>query len=164
MVERGDQQQLLNHIEERRQDLNTYLRRAKPRSERLTLASIISSALAAALTAGPALGGAEFVGSVAQTLGLPGAPAVWRPLCLLAMIVSVVAAITANLSRSKNAEARIMSAEACNTELDLLATFIELHQVSLDEAVKMYQQSVTKVPFVEDLSDHPADHGSHAHS
>ena len=82
-------------------------------------------------------------------------------MCFLAMIVSVVAAITANLSKSKNAEARIISAENCNTELDLLATFVELHQVPLDEAVKRYQESVTKVPFIQAESDERADHGSH---
>ena len=148
MLDRGDQEQLLHHIEQRRQEVCAYLRRAKPRAERLTLTSIISSALAAVLTAGPALGGPGFTASVGEELGLHGAAAIWRPLCLLAMVVSVVAAITANLSKSRNVEARIMAAEICNTELDLLATFLILDQVPLSEAAQMYQQSSTKVPFV----------------
>ena len=112
------------------------------------MTSIISSALAAVLTAGPALGGVSLTDSIARGLDLPRSAGVWRPLCLLAMVVSVVAAISANLSKSRNVEARIMAAEICNTELDLLATFLELDQVPLNEAAKMYHQSSTKVPFV----------------
>jgi hypothetical protein len=159
LVERREQEQLLQHIEQRRHEVCAYLEHARPRAERLTMTSIISSALAAVLTAGPALGGAGFTSSVASGLGLAGAPAVWRPLCVLAMVVSVVAAISANLSKSRNVEARIMAAEICNTELDLLATFLELDQVPLSEAAKMYHQSSTKVPFVYRSSrERPADH------
>ena len=75
-----------------------------------------------------------------------------RALCAAAMTASVVAAICANLSRSKNAEARIISAEACNTELEGLQTLLEFHQVPMKQAVKMFQESIAKVPFVEDDS------------
>ena len=70
------------------------------------------------------------------------------PPCLFAMLTSVVAAISANLSKSKNAEARIVSAEACNAELEGLQTLVEFQQVSTEEAVKLYQQYVARVPFV----------------
>ena len=114
--------------------------------------TIISSALAAVLNAGPALGGSDLTNSVSAALDLGGSANVWRPLCTLAMIVSVVAAISANLAKSKNSESRIVSAETSNSELEGLQTLVEFHQVPLKEAVKMYQQSVTRVPFVRDDS------------
>ncbi|HEX8510783.1 MAG TPA: hypothetical protein VF635_14950 [Propionibacteriaceae bacterium] len=140
-------QQLLRRIKNRRRTVERYLRSARPRAERLTYVSVISSALAAALTAGPALGGTKFTTQVASSLQLGGAD-VWRPLCLLAMVVSVIAAISANLSKSKYAEARIISAEACNTELEGLQTLVEFNQVSVEDAVKLYQQYIAKIPFV----------------
>lgn len=145
-----EKERLLTHIARRRRSANDYVKTARPRSERLTLTSIISSAAAAALTAGPALGGATFTLLLADTFGLSGSAAVWRPLCLLAMIVSIVAAISANLSKSKNTEARISSAEICATELDLLATFLEFDKITCDEALMRFQESVTKIPFIQD--------------
>lgn len=145
-------QQLLKRIKNRRRTINAYLRSARPRAERLTYVSVISSALAAALTAGPALGGTRFTSQVAGSLQLGGTADVWRPLCLLAMVVFVIAAISANLSKSKNAEARIISAEACNAELEGLQTLVEFDQVSLEDAVKLYQQYITRIPFVSDTA------------
>lgn len=154
MPERGLQpeQELLQTIEQRRRSVNAYLRRARPRYERLTYLTIISSALAAALTAGPALGGKDFADGVSGILGLEGGASVWRPLCFLAMIVSVIAAISANLSKFKNSEVRIVGAETCNCELEGLQTMLKFRQLSLEEAIRMYQESVAKIPFVPDDS------------
>jgi hypothetical protein len=115
----------------------------------LTYLSIVSSALAAALTAGPALGGPGFTRSVAEGLGANDDSNVWRLLCILAMVVSVIAAIAANLSKAKNAEARIISAETSNAELEGLQTLVEFGQLPLQDAVKLYQQYVAKIPFVQ---------------
>ena len=150
MQDQTDWQQLLTRIQDRRRTVDAFLRSARPRAERLTYVSVTSSALAAALTAGPALGGTRFTSGVAQSLELAGPEAVWQPLCLAAMVVSVIAAISANLSKSKNAEARIVSAEACNAELEGLQALVEFRQVSLEEGVKLYQQYVARIPFVAD--------------
>lgn len=147
----AERAKLLTHIERRHRSVNDYLKKARPRSERLTLTAIISSALAAALTAGPALGGPPFTLFLAGTFGLSGPAAVWRPLCLLAMIASVVAAVAGGLSKSKNMEARILSAETCATELDLLATFLHFDKIAFDEALNRFQESVTKIPFIHDV-------------
>ncbi|HLN75578.1 MAG TPA: hypothetical protein VK204_00955 [Nocardioidaceae bacterium] len=148
MPDQAEWQRLVKRIEDRRQTVDAYLRSARPRAERLTYVTVISSALAAAFTAGPAVGGSKFTDRVAESLELGSPEAVWRPLCLFAMVVSIVAAISANLSKSKNTEARIVSAEACNAELEGLQTLVEFKQVSLEEAVKLYQQYVARVPFV----------------
>lgn len=141
-------QRLLRRIKDRRRTVDSYLETARPRATRLTYVSVVSSALAAALTAGPGLGGDHFVAGVASGLGLGGSAAVWRPLCLLATVVSVIAAISANLSKARNAEARIVNAEACNAELEGLQALVEFQQVSLEDAVKLYQQYVARIPFV----------------
>jgi hypothetical protein len=146
--EAEQQQMLLERIAYRRHDLDGYLRRARPRSERMAVVTIVSSAVAATLTAGPALGGKPFTDSLTLAMNLD-AP-IWRPLCFVAMIASVIAVIAANLSRSRNAEAHILNAEVCNSELEGLQTLLEFHQVPMKQAVKMYQEAVAKVPFVED--------------
>jgi hypothetical protein len=140
--------QLLRRIRSRRRTVEDFLRTARPRAERLTYVSVISSALAAALTAGPALGGMQFTNEVARTLSLAGGAQVWRPLCLLAMVVSITAAVSANLSKSRNSQARIISAEACHAELEGLQTLVEFEQVSVEEAVKLYQQYIARIPFI----------------
>lgn len=147
MTDQADWERLQKRIEDRRRTVEAYLRRARPRAERLTYVAIISSALAAALTAGPGVGGTGFTGGVAEGLDIAEST-VWQSLCLLGMVTSVVAAISANLSKSRNAEARIVSAEACNAELEGLQTLVEFQQVSLQEALKLYQQYVARVPFV----------------
>ena len=153
MSDQGDAAQLVRRIRARRRMVDDYLRSARPRADRLTWVSIVSSALAAALTAGPAVGGGRFTGEVSEALELAGGPAaVWRPLCVLAMVVSIVAAISANLAKARNAESRIISAEACNAELEGLLTLVEFRQLPLDEAVKLYQQYVTRIPFVPDAA------------
>lgn len=155
MLDQTDQanwQRLLRRIKDRRRTVDSYLRSARPRAARLTYVSVVSSAVAAALTAGPGVGGEKFVGGVTSTLGLGGPPEVWRPLCLLATVVSVVAAISANLSKAKDAEARIIHAEACNAELEGLQALVEFRQVSLEDAVKLYQQYVASIPFVSETT------------
>ena len=147
MTDQADWERLTRRIEDRRRTVEAYLRGASPRAERLTYVAIVSSALTAALTAGPGVGGTKFTDGVAERLDVAAA-AVWQSLCLVGMLTSVVAAISANLSKSRNAEARIVSAEACNAELEGLQTLVEFQQVSLSEALKLYQQYVARVPFV----------------
>jgi len=150
MPERDNQQQqLLMRITERRRDVEVFLKRARPRSERLTTVSVVSSALAAALTAGPGLGGPSFTENVAGAFGGRDDSLVWRILCILAMVVSVVAAISANLGKSKDAEARIIAAETSKAELDGLQAMLEFGQVSFEDAVGLYQQYISKVAYVE---------------
>jgi hypothetical protein len=147
MPDGTDWQRLQERIKDRRDTLDVYLRVKRPRADRLTHASIVSSALSAALTAGPAVGGQRFVDRVAGSLDIQG-ESVWRPLCLAAMVISIVAAITTNLSKAKNTEARIVNVEATNAELEGLQTLIEFEQLSLEDAVKLYQQYIARVPFV----------------
>lgn len=142
--------ELMRRIEARRASINSFLRRVRPRSARLANVSIVSSALAAVFTAGPALGGLSFAESVQQVLSLPESSIVWRVLCLLALLVSLVAAVSVHLNKSQEMSAQLSAAEACNAELEGLHTLLEFAQLPVSDAAELYQRYVTKIPFIEE--------------
>jgi hypothetical protein len=107
--------------------------------------------MAAVFTAGPAIGGQTFAQAVRRGLSLSDGAVVWRTLCLCALIVSLVAAISANLNKSQDLASRVSAAEACNTELEGLVTFLEFRHLSVQDAVELYHQYVAKIPFVEEV-------------
>ncbi|MGB8200573.1 MAG: hypothetical protein WCF33_12895, partial [Pseudonocardiaceae bacterium] len=143
-------QELLGRIRARRVSINTYVREKRPLSKRLANISIVSSAVAAALTAGPAAGGTTFAETVQKGLGWGQLSSVWRLLCLAALIVSLVAAISANLNKSDDLTVRISAAETCNADLEGLQALIEFGELSAKDAVILYRQFVAKIPFVEE--------------
>jgi hypothetical protein len=142
--------QLLLQIEARRNDIEAFCHEMRPRRNRLTNVSIISSAVAAIFTAGPAIGGQTFTEAVQHGFELSGSAIVWRVLCFGALIVSLVAVISTNLSKSQDLAARISAAEACYAELEGLETFLKFGELSVQEAAELYKQYVVKIPFVEE--------------
>ena len=140
--------ELLERIRSRRASISAYVRELGPRGNRLTNLSIVCSAIVTALTAGPALGGTRFTDATADVLNLTDNSLVWRGLCFMAMILSIVAAVATNLYKSHDVAARLAKAEACNVALEGLETQVEFGQLSISEAVKQYQQYVAEVPFV----------------
>ena len=143
---------LLTRIEARRAGVQAYLRENRPRIRRRANVTIVLSSLSAAFTAGPALGGESFAVSVQNGLGLSTDSIVWRVLCLFALLVSVSAAVLANIAKSTDADARLSTAEAANAELEGLATLLQFGHLSVDDGVKLYQQYAVKIPFVPDLA------------
>jgi hypothetical protein len=142
---------LLMRIEARRTGVQAFLRENRPRIRRRATITVVLTSLSAAFTAGPALGGETFAASVQNGLGLTTESIVWRVLCLLALLVSVAAAVMANLAKSQDADARLSTAEAANAELEGLATLLHFGHLSVDDGVKLYQQYAVKIPFVQDL-------------
>ena len=110
-------QELLRRIESRRASITTYLRGSRPRSNRLTTTTIVSSAVAAVLVAGPAVGGEAFASGVGGSLGLSTTSIVWRVLCFLGMLASLLAAIATNLQKSQDLPGRISAAVIATTRL-----------------------------------------------
>src|SRR3712207_2633743 len=143
--------ELLLTIEHRRDAIEAYVREKPPASGRLSTISIVSSAIAAALTAGPALGGERFTASVQDGLDLDRAPTVWRVLCFAALAVSVTAAIAANLARANDLTSRIAAAEAAGAMLHGLHTRLRFAGLSLEDAVQEYRDIVAGIPFVPEL-------------
>jgi hypothetical protein len=137
----------------RREGIAAFLHEVRPRRNRLTNVSIISSALAAVFVAGPALGGMPFTNNVKDQLSLSSGTFVWRPLCVAALIVSLVSVITSNLSKSQDLAARVAAAEVCSTELENVMTSLQFGHLSVEDAVEQYHQCVSKIPFVEELAD-----------
>jgi hypothetical protein len=143
-------QDLLWRIEARRASIQAYLRENRPRTRRRATITIVLTSLAALFTAGPALGGEPFAESVQNTLGLVSDSTVWRTLCLLALLVSIGAAILTNLGKAQDDVARLSSAEAANTELEGLAGLMHFGHLAVQDGVKLYQQYIVKIPFVDD--------------
>ncbi|MCE7008143.1 hypothetical protein LWC34_35800 [Kibdelosporangium philippinense] len=150
MNEEQQRQQLIERIQRRRLEIDEFLDRARPRTNRLTVFSVVSSALAAAFTAGPAIGGPGMASAVQGQLGLPSESIVWQVLCLLALAVSIIAAICAALVRSQDNSSQVAAAEATNAELYGLKTMLEFGNLNVVPALGFYQQSVAKVAFVDE--------------
>jgi hypothetical protein len=151
MADDGDlRQDLLARIDARRASVQAFLRDNRPRIRRRANVTIVLSSLAAVFTAGPALGGEPFAESVKNTFGLASDSYVWRVLCALALFVSVGAAVLSNIAKSQDDVARLSSVEAANAELDGLSTLLQFGHLSVEDAVKLYQQYSVKIPFVEE--------------
>jgi hypothetical protein len=147
--------QLRARIQARRADIDEFLTHARPRRNVLNITSIVCSSLAAVLTAGPALTGAEGMAGVAETLNLSGPAKVWQPLCIAAFVVALAAAVAANLNRSHDLPAQVAAAEACNGELESLLATLDFDELPLHEAVESYQKSIQKIPFVKERRPAP---------
>lgn len=147
--------ELIRRIEARRASINAFLRRVRPRSIRLANISIVSSAVAAVFTAGPAFGGVSFTEAVQRGISLSDSSIVWRALCLAATLVSLVAAISVHLNKSQDVASQLSAAEACNTELEGLQALLEFAQLPVRDAVELYQKYISKIPFVEEEPAHP---------
>jgi MFS family permease len=89
-------QRLSDRINQKQQAIRSYLGRERPRRNRLSNISIVGSALAAMLTAGPAVGGTGFTEAVQGIFSLGDDSIVWRFLCLAAVVLSVAAALATN--------------------------------------------------------------------
>ena len=151
MDELKARRQLLAQIKARRTEIEAFLGRTRPRRNRLGNISVASSAMAALFTAGPALGGPPLTKTVGTSLDIP-AGWVWQSLCLLAFVVSVVAAVTTNLLKSSDLANQVSSAEACKVDLECLSTSLQFRQLPVNEAVDLYQQYVAKIPFIHEAS------------
>jgi hypothetical protein len=141
---------LVRRIEARRASVQAFLRDHRPRTRRRATATIVLSSLAALFTAGPAFGGEGFTQSVQDIFGVRDDSTVWRLLCLLAVIVSVGAAVLTNIGKSQDDVARLSSAEAANAELEGLSSLLQFGHLTVDDGVKLYQPYTAKIPFVDD--------------
>jgi hypothetical protein len=140
--------QLRTRIHTRRADIEQFLQHARPRCNVLNNVTIVCSALAAAFTAVPAVGGPKGTAAAAEALRLAGPGKLWQPLCVAAFVVAVLAAIAANLNRTHDLPAQVQAAEACSTELENLLTSLEFRELPMPEAVELYQHYNSKIPFV----------------
>jgi MFS family permease len=154
--------ELLELIRARRASIQGFIRDLEPRGKRLSVISIVSSAVVSALTAGPALGGTKFTEMAASMTHVGDDSFIWRGLCLAAMALSILAAISTNMLRSSEAAGRLAKAEACNAALEGLETMLHFGQIPMADAVTQYQQHVVEIPFIPELLQ-PAAPVGHQH-
>src|SRR3954463_1878907 len=143
--------ELLDLIRARRASIQGFVRDLEPRGKRLSIISIVSSAVVSALTAGPAFGGTKFTEMAASMINTADDSFIWRGLCFGAMALSIVAAISTNMLRSSEAATRLARAEACNAALEGLETMLHFGQIPMADAVTQYQQHVAEIPFIPEL-------------
>ncbi|MGY1609984.1 hypothetical protein [Geodermatophilus sp. SYSU D00700] len=139
---------LLSMIEARRASTEAYVREKTPVSNRLSTINIVSSAVVAALTAGPALGGTGFAETVQRGLSLDTSAVVWGVLCLGALVVSVTAAVSANLEKSSDLQARIGAAQAAAAMLAGLQARLQYGRLAVEEATEEYRDVLAGISFV----------------
>lgn len=141
-----DAEALLAKIRAKRKLLADYLIKNEPRQSRLITVSIISGAVAAALTAGPGIGGDGFVDSMKSivSFGIP----IWQVLCLIASLFSIAAVVINGMLKSNDMTTKINSARNCDAKLEGLETMLELTQVSVEQAAPVYTQYLTEIPHV----------------
>ena len=141
-----DEEALLAKIRAKRKILADYLLKSEPRQSRLINFSIFAGALAAALTAGPGIGGDDFVDSFKSivSLGIP----IWQLLCLIATTLSVAAVVINGILKSNDMGAKINATRSCDAKLEGLETMLELSQVSVEQAAPVYTQYLNEIPHV----------------
>ncbi len=137
---------LLEKIRTKRREVADYLNKSEPRQSRLLTTSIVAGALAAAMTAGPGMGGGGFI-EAAKGIASFGIP-VWQVLCLLATLLSVSAVISNGMLKSNDLASKIAQVRSCDAKLEGLETMLELEQIKLDQATSLYTQYLTEIPHV----------------
>jgi hypothetical protein len=142
--------QLVDRIAARRAGIAAYLRQIRPRRNRLGDLAVVASAVAAALTAGPALGGPAFAETAREGLGLTTSSVVWQMLCAGALAMSLLATVATNLLRTRDLADRVAAAEACNVALEGLEASLQFGRMPVEDAVDLYQQYVARIPFVDE--------------
>jgi hypothetical protein len=150
MADETDRRQdLLRRVNARRAAVEAFLRERRPRIRRRVTATLVLTSLAALFTAGPA-SGTKFTEAVQGVFNLGDSSQVWQVLCLLATLASGTAAVMTAIDKANNSSQELSAVEAADAELEGLATLLEFGQLSLEDGVKLYQQYVTKIPFIDD--------------
>jgi MFS family permease len=138
--------EILTRITAKRQEVTAFLAAAQPKKRRLLNTTIVGGTLAAALTAGPAVGGASFTAWLTQTLGLTSPS--WRLLCGAATVSSVLATLATQLLKSNNIEEHVARAQACRAKLEVLETAVALRQMDIAQATSEYLKCVEEASFL----------------
>ncbi|HEY7291954.1 MAG TPA: hypothetical protein VH583_19090 [Vicinamibacterales bacterium] len=129
---------LLAQIGEKRTALDKFLATAGPRKRRLVNVAIVAGTCAAALTTGPALGGATFTAWLTKSFGL-SSPA-WQLLCGAAAACSVSATVATQLLKSQGVEEHVSRAQSCRAKLDVIEIGLKTGQIDTPRATSEYMR------------------------
>jgi hypothetical protein len=138
--------ELLGRISQQRAQVDAFLAAAVPRKRRLLNTTIIGGSLAAALTAGPAVGGQSFTAWLTAALGL-SAPS-WRLLCGGAAVCSVMATVATQLLKSDNVEQNVTRAQGARAKLEVLELGLKIGHLDERQALAEYLKCVEETAFL----------------
>lgn len=142
----NDAEVLLDRIKTKRREIAEYLTENEPKQSRFITISIVAGALAAALTAGPGVGGSGFIETASGlvSFGIP----VWQVLCLLATFLSMSAVIANGLLKTNDLTSKITQVRGCDAKLEGLEIMLDMNQIELKQATSLYTQYLTEIPHV----------------
>ena len=141
---------LLGQIRRKRTQLEAFLGVARPRKRRLLNTTIVGGSLAAALTAGPAVGGPSLTVALTGALGLnPASSPSWRILCAAASVCSIMATVATQLLKSHNIEEHVIRAQACRAKLEVIEVGLTVGQLDQRQATTEYLKCVEETSFLE---------------
>jgi MFS family permease len=132
--------EVLNRIRAKRAQIERFLARAQPRKRRLLNTTIVGGTLAAALTAGPAVGGQTFTAWLTQIAGLQSPS--WRLLCAGAAISSLLAAVATQMLKSTHLEEHVARAQTCRARLEVLDVALLMQHIDVSQATGEYLKCV----------------------
>ena len=138
---------ILGRIRAKRAEVDRFLATAVPRKRRLLNTTIVGGSLAAALTAGPAVGGQPFTAWLTMAMGLTSPS--WRLLCGAASAASIMATVATQLLKSNNIEQNIGRAQSARAKLEVLETTVTLGQIDPRQAVAEFLKCVEDAAFLE---------------
>ena len=147
MVNQVSDEAIVAQIREKRTRLERFIARNLPRKRRLLNITIIGGTLAAALTAGPAVGGQSFTRWLTMAFELT-APA-WQLLCGAAAACSVMATVATQLLKSQNVEEHVTRAQSVRAKLEVLEVGLATGTVDVRQATTEYLRCVEESAFLE---------------
>jgi len=138
---------LVGAIRRKQVRVEAFLSAALPRKRRLLNVTIVGGALAAALTAAPAIGGQSFTVWLTKTFGL--ASPSWQLLCLAASVSSIMATVSTQLLKSHNLEENVGRAQRCRAKLEVLEVGLASGQLDPAQATTEYMRCVEESAFLD---------------
>ena len=147
MVNQVSDEAIVTQIREKRTRLERFIARNLPRKRRLLNITIVGGTLAAALTAGPAVGGQSFTRWLSTAFELT-APA-WQLLCGAAAACSVMATVATQLLKSQNVEEHVTRAQSVRAKLEVLEVGLATGTLDARQATTEYLRCVEESAFLE---------------
>ena len=139
--------ELLDRVVRKKQEVEAFLSRAQPRRRRLLNVTIFGGTLAAAFTAGPAVGGASFTQWLTKAFGLDNPS--WQLLCGAAAACSVAATLSTQLLKSQNVEEHVARALSCRAKLEVLEVGLTTGQLDVPQATTEFMRCVEEASFLD---------------
>ena len=140
--------ELLDRVRSKRAEVDKYLAFNSRRRCLLVNLVIIAGALAALLTAPPAVGGKTFTNWL-QELFPSLAPSSWRFLCFFACLASLVSVVAIQIQKSNNYEEHIVRAQGLRAALEVLEVSVTCGSLTTHEATSQFLKCLEDSSFME---------------